>query len=99
MSSWVTRTPAVRDLLEASTAEMGLVLFGLSMGPMLGLLSSGPLVMRLGARPVAIFGSFVILQAIPPPALAAVAGPPLLTAAGLFPFRGGMGSGEVATTL
>ena len=96
MSSWVTRTPAVRDLLEASTAEMGLVLFGLSMGSMLGILSSGPLVMRLGARPVVIFGSFLIVLAMPTIALGAVAGLPLLTAAGLFLFGGGMGSGEVA---
>ena len=96
MSSWVTRTPAVRDLLEASTAEMGLVLFGLSMGSMLGILSSGPLVMRLGARPVVIFGSFLIVLAMPTIALGAVAGLPLLTAAGLFLFGGGMGGGEVA---
>ena len=37
MSAWVTRTPAVRDLLEASTAQMGLVLFGLSVGSMAGI--------------------------------------------------------------
>ena len=29
MSSWVVRTPAVRDLLNASTAQMGLVLLGM----------------------------------------------------------------------
>src|SRR5699024_9707289 len=55
-----------------------------------------PLVMRLGARPVVIFGSFLIVLAMPTIALGAVAGLPLLTAAGLFLFGGGMGSGEVA---
>ena len=96
MSSWVTRTPAVRDLLEASTAEMGLVLFGLSVGSMIGILCSGPLVMRLGARPVVVLGSLLIVVAMPTIALGAVAGMPLLTAAGLALFGGGMGGGEVA---
>ena len=32
MASWATRTPAIRDLLALSTAEMGVVLFGLSVG-------------------------------------------------------------------
>lgn len=41
MASWVTRTPAIRDRLHASTAEMGMVLFGLSLGSMGGILSSG----------------------------------------------------------
>jgi hypothetical protein len=37
ISSWVTRTPAIRDLLGASTAEVGLVLLGLSVGSMAGI--------------------------------------------------------------
>lgn len=50
MSSWVVRTPAVRDLLMASTAEMGLVLLGLSVGSMSGVLSSAAVVRRHGVR-------------------------------------------------
>ena len=96
MSSWVTRTPAVRDLLEASTAEMGMVLFGLSVGSMIGILSSGPLVMRLGARPVVLLGSVLIVVAMPTIAAGAIAGMPLLAAFGLALFGGGMGGGEVA---
>ena len=96
MSAWVTRTPAVRDLLEASTAQMGLVLFGLSVGSMAGILSSGPLVMRLGTRPVVILGSTLVVVALPTIALGAGAGLPLLTAVGLALFGGGMGGGEVA---
>src|SRR6478735_6199677 len=61
IASWVTRTPDVRDLVGASTAEMGLILFGLSAGSMVGILSSGALVARRGTRPVvpaglALFG-------------------------------------------
>ena len=36
MASWATRTPAIRDGLAVSTAEMGVVLFGLSIGSMSG---------------------------------------------------------------
>ena len=40
LASWVTRTPDIRDLLNASTSEMGMILFGLSLGAMLGVLAS-----------------------------------------------------------
>ncbi|GAA1483831.1 MFS transporter [Brachybacterium fresconis] len=96
MSAWVTRTPVVRDLLEASTAQMGLVLFGLSVGSMIGILSSGPLVMRFGTRPVVAVGSGLIVVAMPTIALGAAAGLPMLTAVGLALFGAGMGGGEVA---
>ncbi len=96
MSAWVTRTPAVRDLLDASTAQMGLVLFGLSIGSMTGILSSGPLVMRLGTRPVVLTGSTLVVAALPTIALGASSGQPLVTAVGLALFGAGMGSGEVA---
>lgn len=96
VAAWVTRTPAVRDLLEVSTAQMGLVLFGLSIGSMSGILSSGPLVMRWGTRPVITAGSLLIVLAMPTIGLGAAAGLPLLAAAGLALFGAGMGGGEVA---
>ncbi|MFD0919428.1 hypothetical protein [Saccharopolyspora rosea] len=52
LASWVTRTPAVRDALAASTGQLGMVLFGLSIGSMTGLLDTGPLVRRLGTKTV-----------------------------------------------
>lgn len=52
MSSWVTRTPAIRDRLDLSTAHLGLVLFGLSPGSMAGISCSGRLVSKSGTRPV-----------------------------------------------
>ncbi len=52
MASWATRTPAIRDLLTLSTAEMGIVLFGLSIGSMSGILCSAWLVKRFGTRKV-----------------------------------------------
>ena len=99
VSAWVTRTPVVRDLLEVSTSQMGLVLFGLSVGSMIGILSSGPLVMRLGTRPVVLVGSSLIVLAMPTIGLGAMAGLPVLVACGLALFGAGMGGGEVAMNI
>lgn len=49
---WATRTPAIRDILSVSIAEMGGVLFGLSIGSMSGILCSAWLVKRFGTRNV-----------------------------------------------
>lgn len=58
LSSFIVRTPAVRDLVDASTGQMGLILFGISVGSMTGILCSAGLVRRFGARrPVLIGGS------------------------------------------
>lgn len=96
LSSWVTRTPDVRDLLGASTAEMGLVLFGLSAGSMIGILGSGVLVSRFGTRPVVTGG--ILATAISTPVIGFGAGlsSSVLVAAGLFLFGFGVGGGEVA---
>ncbi len=48
-ASWASRVPQVRDILHASTAEMGLLLGGLAVGSVLGLLLSSHLVSWLGA--------------------------------------------------
>ncbi|MGN6741713.1 MAG: MFS transporter [Amnibacterium sp.] len=48
-ASWVSRVPGVRDLLHASTDEMGLLIFGIAVGSILGLLASSHLIARIGA--------------------------------------------------
>lgn len=96
ISSWVTRTPAIRDALGASTAQMGFVLFGLSVGSMLGILGSGPLVSRWGARPIIFIGTIAVVASMPIVGLGGAVSLPLLVAAGLFVFGLGMGTGEVA---
>ena len=55
-SSWVTRTPAVRDALGISTARMGVVLLALAAGSMVGLAAAGRCVSRSGSRGVTIIG-------------------------------------------
>jgi fucose permease len=96
ISSWVTRTPAIRDLLEASTAEVGLVLLGLSVGSMAGILSSGPLVARFGTRPIMLLGTVLIVLSMPTIGLGSSIGESMVVTAGLFLFGVGMGGGEVA---
>ncbi|MFF5294440.1 MFS transporter [Paractinoplanes globisporus] len=96
IASWATRTPAIRDLLGASTTEMGLILLGLSAGSMTAVLWSGMLVARFGTRPVAGAGAFAVVLGIPVAGLGALAGYGVLVAAGLFLLGLGVGSGEVA---
>lgn len=96
MASWVTRTPDIRDQLGASTAEMGLVLLGLSLGSMIGILASGALVARLGARAVIAIGSVGFVLSMPTIGLGTAAGAASAVAVGLFLFGAGIGSAEVA---
>ncbi|GIM94887.1 MFS transporter [Paractinoplanes toevensis] len=96
LSSWVTRTPDIRDLLGASTAEMGLVLFGLSAGSMIGILFSGKLVTRFGTRPVIAAASLTIVSCTPVVGLGAALSQSIVVAAGLFLLGLGFGCGEVA---
>lgn len=96
ISSWVTRTPDIRDLLGASTAEIGLVLLGLSVGSMVGILSAGPLVARFGTRPVVALGTALIVLSMPTIGFGASLSQSGIVAAGLLLFGLGMGGVEVA---
>jgi MFS family permease len=59
-SSWVTRTPDIRELLQVSNGQIGLIIFGLSAGSMIGLFAAGTLVARGGAKPVIGVGATFI---------------------------------------
>jgi MFS family permease len=50
VATWISRLPAVRDLLELSVAQVGFVIFGMSAGSILGLLGAAAVVHRLGPR-------------------------------------------------
>ncbi|MDG9722966.1 MULTISPECIES: MFS transporter [unclassified Streptomyces] len=96
MSSWITRTPDIRDHLGVSTGQMGLVLFGLSVGSMAGILCSGRFVSRFGTRPVTALATLLVIASVVIVAVgSALASAPLVTA-GLCVFGAGVGSGEVA---
>lgn len=96
LSTWVTRTPDIRDYVGASTGQMGLILFGLSIGSMVGILSSGPLVSRFSTRPIIMTGMALISVSLVMIALSATAADPWMVAGGLLIFGLGMGSADVA---
>lgn len=47
--SWASRVPTVRDLLGASTQEMGFLILGLSAGSIIGVVTASTVIARLGA--------------------------------------------------
>jgi MFS family permease len=83
----------------ASTAEMGFILFGLSIGSMVGILSSGPLVARVGTRTVIAAGTASAALGVATVGIGAAAGNGLVVAIGLGLFGLGMGGGEVALNI
>ncbi|MEU6861306.1 MFS transporter [Glycomyces sp. NPDC046736] len=48
-ANWAARIPNIRDLLGASTREMGVLIVGMSIGAILGLLASSHVISRIGA--------------------------------------------------
>ncbi|UED87690.1 MFS transporter [Streptomyces profundus] len=99
LASWVTRTPAIRDAVDTSTAGMGLILFGLSIGSMLGVLSSGALVARRGGRWVATLGGSSIALGLTVLAVGAGLGTGPVVFLGLAFFGCGTGLQEIAVNI
>ena len=52
IASWMARMPAVKESLGISTADVGVLIFGIAVGSISGLLASSHLIDRFGARPV-----------------------------------------------
>lgn len=98
-AAWVTRTPAIRDALHASLADMGLVLAGLSIGSMSGLLGAGPLIRRWGTRPIVLIGMTLIVLSMLIMAAANASGVLPLASGALLFFGLGMGSAELAINM
>ena len=94
LATWMSRIPAVRDGLELSTAQVGIVIFGLSAGSVLGLVAAVGLLARLGARRAMVLGVAISSLGL----ITAGVGTSLLPSAGLV-FAGlalvGLGMGSV----
>ncbi|MDA2670423.1 MFS transporter [Bacillus cereus group sp. MYBK104-1] len=60
-ATWISRTAAARDILAVSNAEMGWILFGLSVGSIIGLLSASHFIDGKGARDVIIGSMFFMI--------------------------------------
>jgi MFS family permease len=50
MSAWIARVPSVRDHLQISVGDVGILIFGLSAGSVVGLIASGHIVQHVGGR-------------------------------------------------
>ncbi len=88
--------PAIRDTLSVSTAEMGIVLFGLSIGSMSGILCSARLVKRFGTRAVIRTTMCCAVVGMLGLSVALWFASPLMFALGLMVFGGSFGAAEVA---
>ncbi len=90
-ASLVARTPAIRETLELSTAQLGLLLLCLSAGAGAGLPLSGPIVHRFGPGPIVLAGALVVGLGLVCLATALVTG--LVAAAAVGLVLAGVGSG------
>lgn len=96
LASWVSRTPDIRDALGASSGQMGFILMGLSVGSMVGILCSAPLVLRFGTRRVLNVTATATALSMPVIALGAGLPSAVVLAAGLAMSGVAMGAAEVA---
>lgn len=59
IASWVSRLPAVRDVLEVSPGQVGVLIVGLSAGSIVSLIASSHIVARIGAIATVTLGLIV----------------------------------------
>jgi len=95
MATWVTQTPAVRDALAVSIAQMGNVILMLAGGSVVGLLGAGRFVDTFGARAAVILGLALVAAGLGGTALFTAWGSLAAVMAGLFVFGFGNGLTDV----
>ncbi|MGG4219122.1 MFS transporter [Paenibacillus jamilae] len=95
-ASWVSRTPVIRDILHASTAEMGIIIFGLAAGSLLGLLGAGNVISRIGGRSVILGSALLIVIGFVIVGLGTAFSLTSIVFVGLVIFGSGYGTAEVA---
>lgn len=96
LSSWVTRTPDIRDALDVSIAHMGLLMFGISSGAMLGLVSANRLIAWLSTQWVAGAGVAILALGLGIAGIGSWWQSPWVVTLGLFLMGLGMGAPEIA---
>ncbi|MFP7282162.1 MFS transporter [Bacillus altitudinis] len=99
ISTWFSRTPEVRDLLQADTGTMGLILLGLSVGSIVGLILSNVFVHKRGGRVAIVVSAFLMFIGFSTLAIGAALSSTLIVTAGLFLFGSGSGMCNVAMNL
>jgi len=97
LSSWVSRTPAIRDSLHASTSEMGWIVFGLAAGSIVGLVLSSHVLVILGSvRTLTVSLTAAAVGVTVTGLGATLFTTPLAVVAGLILFGAGTGMCDVA---
>ncbi|MFJ4067601.1 MFS transporter [Pseudomonas sp. NPDC089996] len=99
LATWVTRTPALRDGLQASTEQMGMILFGFSTGAMLGILSAGRMITRHGANRMLRLGLLGLSGGLCVLAASSDLNSAWCAFAGLLVFGLGMGWADIAANI
>ncbi|WP_394156640.1 MFS transporter [Bacillus altitudinis] len=99
ISTWFSRTPEVRDLLQADTGTMGLILLGLSVGSIVGLILSNVFVRKKGGRVAIVVSAFLMFIGFSTLAIGAALSSTLIVTVGLFLFGSGSGMCNVAMNL
>lgn len=98
-ASWVTRTPEIRNAIDASVAEMGIVLFGLSIGSITGVLGAGRVVNWFGTKFAITSGLGLVCLSMLTLAGGVALESQLLAATGLALFGLGIGTAEIAVNI
>ena len=98
-ANWISRTPEIKDELNISTAAMGVVLFGLAMGSVIGLLTSSKFIKFKGARYVTVFDFIILFTGLIVVSFAVLLKIPYLVFIGLMIFGIGHGSADVAINI
>lgn len=99
ISTWFSRTPEVRDLLQANTGTMGLILLGLSVGSIVGLVLSNVFVRKKGGRVAIVISAFLMFLGFTTLATGSTLSSIFVVTAGLFLFGAGSGMCNVAMNL
>jgi fucose permease len=95
-ASVIARTPAIRDTLGLSPAQLGLLLLCVSTGAIAGLPLSGPIVQRFGAGAAVLGGSFSVALGLTGLGVGLLAASVALVAPSLVLVGLGMGVWDVA---
>lgn len=95
-ASWASRIPDVRHALGLSAPQLGLMLLGASIGSLLALPLSGPVVHRLGVTRVVRLGAVVVAVGLALLPAGAEAGSVVLAVVGLFVYGIGTSVWDVA---
>ena len=98
-ANWVARVPAVRDGLDLSSGQLGMLLLALSAGAVLALPLVGAVVMQVGTRRTVMAAALLAAVSIVVGATGVAIGSVPMAALGLFGVGAGTGAWDVAMNI